>query len=319
MRNAPANASSRASDLAFQIEALSGSSAPTGAAQAVTVTGRRGRLRPLIIAAVGIILIAAAFTAGRQAARLDGNPSYQQLTFRQGGLYSARFTSDAATVVYSAGWDGNRTQLYSTLPGSRGSRPIGVEDAEILAISEAGEMAILINPAFTGGWMRNGTLARLPPAGGMPRRVAEFVQDATWGPDGNRLAVSRVVEGQYRLEYPIGTTLYQTQGWISWPRFSRDGRSIAFLHHPNGGDDRGLVMVTDLSGNAEELAGPYSTAAGLAWSPSGEEIWFTAAIIGNSRALYAVDRDGNQRLVDSVPADLTLQDVAGRRRGSDHP
>ena len=48
--------------------------------------------------------------------------------------------------------------------------------------------------------------------------------------------------------------------WISSPRFSRDGRRIAFLHHPSPGDDRGQVGLVDLTGDSRMLTEPYSSA-----------------------------------------------------------
>ena len=53
-----------------------------------------------------------------------------------------------------------------------------------------------------------------------------------------------------------------------------------------------------------------SVKMGLAWSPNGEEIWFTATHEGLGRALYAVDLSGKERLLARVPGTLTLLDIA---------
>ena len=47
-------------------------------------------------------------------------PSFHQLTFRRGTIWSARFAPDGHTIVYSAAWDGNPAQLFSTRPESPG-------------------------------------------------------------------------------------------------------------------------------------------------------------------------------------------------------
>ena len=92
-----------------------------------------------------------------------------------------------------------------------------------------------------------GTLARAPLAGGAPRPVLENVEWADWSPDGNSLAVVRNVGGRDRLEFPIGKVLYETSGgWISYPRVSPKGDYVAFIDHPNQGDDGGAVAVVDL-------------------------------------------------------------------------
>ena len=97
-------------------------------------------------------------------------------------------------------------------------------------------------------------------------------------------------------------------------RFSRDGRRIGFIDHPARGDSRGRVAVVDLAGKLTVLTEPFSTADGLAWSPDGSEIWFTAGKEGNLQSLYAVDLTGRERMVAGMPANLSLCDVAGDGR-----
>ncbi len=52
--------------------------------------------------------------------------SYQQLTFRRGGVTSARFAPDGQTVFYSAGFLGSPRELFSTRPESPDSRALGL-------------------------------------------------------------------------------------------------------------------------------------------------------------------------------------------------
>ena len=85
---------------------------------------------------------------------------------------------------------------------------------------------------------------------------------------------------------------------------------VAFLDHDIQGDSIAGVSVVDLNGKKTKLTEPYGGGAvGLAWSPSGDEVWFTATELGIDRALFAVSLSGKKRLVARVPADLTLQDV----------
>ena len=297
-------------DLGFQLEALSGTSAATGASPSLrrTLPGRR---IPLLVAlAAGALAAAAAYYAGLRTRAPEAPVTYNQLTFRQGSIFSARFTPDGETVIYSAAWDGNPAQLFTTHPGSPESRSLGLPPAQILSVSGSGEMAILLDSHYTQGWMRTGTLARAPLSGGEPRQVLEEVQDADWSPDGQGLAVVRRVAGRYRLEYPTGKVLYETAAWISSPRFSRDGRRIAFVDHPGVGDDRGRIAVTDLAGKVTFLTEPFGSASDLAWSPATDAIWFSASVVGIGRALYEVDMHGKQRLVDSAPVDMVVADAS---------
>src|SRR5262249_55577893 len=64
-----------------------------------------------------------------------------------------------------------------------------------------------------------------------------------------------------------------------------------------------------LTGKSRTLAKGFNTAAGLAWSPRGDEVWFTATRSGGSRALYAVSLSGRERLLARVTGSLTLRDV----------
>ena len=49
---------------------------------------------------------------------------------------------------------------------------------------------------------------------------------------------------------------------------------------------------------------------GLAWSTDGKEVWFSAAKNGYTRALRAVNDKGVIRTVLTIPAGITLQDIA---------
>jgi hypothetical protein len=157
--------------------------------------------------------------------------------------------------------------------------------------------------------MVQGTLSRMPLAGGAPREILENVRQADWGPGDKGLAVVHHTGGRDRLEFPIGKVLYETSGWIGWPRVSSSGDLVAFFDHELWPDDRGSVAVVDLSGRKRTLSSAFESAQGLGWSPDGREVWFTAAAAGLARDLYAVDLGGRQRLVARVPGGIVLQDV----------
>lgn len=66
------------------------------------------------------------------------------------------------------------------------------------------------------------------------------------------MAVVHDINGKDRLEYPTGTVIYETPGYLSDIRVSHDGQRIAFNEHPEKGDDRGAVAVVDLKGGHKE-------------------------------------------------------------------
>jgi dipeptidyl aminopeptidase/acylaminoacyl peptidase len=155
-----------------------------------------------------------------------------------------------------------------------------------------------------------GILAQVPLTGGSPRQIAENVEGADWGPDGKTLAIVRDLGGKQRLEYPVGHVLYETNGWISHARISPKGDQVAFLDHTIRADDRGVVSVVDLAGQKKVLSTGWENEEGLAWSPDGSEVWFSATQAGLQRRIYAVDLSGRLRLAFRVPGGVTLQDIS---------
>ncbi|MCA1612373.1 MAG: serine/threonine-protein kinase [Acidobacteria bacterium] len=304
-----------ARDMAFDLEALSGSgSEHSGTAAAGTVAGTSGKRRFLsagLAAAVlaSLVSLAAGFFAGKTR----GTPrpvKYHQLTFRRGTVWSARFGSDGKTILYSASWDGNPTEIFVAAPESPESRPLGYPGADVLGVSASGDLAMSLRSYISMEFTRTGTLARTnATGGGAPREILEGVEFADWEPGGSDLAVVRTVAGKARLEYPIGKTLYETVGWIGSPRVAPAGDRVAFIDHPQAADDGGFAAVVDRAGKKTTLTKAFGSAQGLAWSPDGREIWFTAAEIG-TRSLYAVSLSGTLRAVAAVTGSLTLQDIA---------
>jgi Tol biopolymer transport system component len=170
-------------------------------------------------------------------------------------------------------------------------------------------MAIQLHRRFAHTGVSRGMLAHVPIAGGAPREISENVNQVDWRSDGS-LVVARDVAEKSRLEYPLGKVLYQTTGHVSFPRFSPRGDLIAFIDHPFPLDDRGSVAVTDLQGNKRTLSKEWGSVEGLAWSPSGAEVWFTAAATGSDHALYGAALSGRQRVIARVAGGLRLQDIS---------
>ena len=241
----------------------------------------------------------------------DRFPTFQRLTFRRGTVLSARFAPDGQTVIYGATWEGQPCRLFSTRPESPESSALSLPDAEILAISAAGQMALSLDRHWAGRFIWSGTLAQVPLLGGAPREILEDVQWADWGPDGTSLAVIRRAEGKCRIEYPIGHVLFETAGWASHLRVSPDGERVAFLHHPALGDDGGAVVsVERASGRSVTHSDGWITLYGLAWR-SASEIWFTATRVGVARSIWSVlVTGGRERLLARTPGELTIQDIA---------
>jgi eukaryotic-like serine/threonine-protein kinase len=300
-----------ARDLGFALEAVSGASGATSAAQAaIPVAGKNRTVTIAIASVLTLILIAGAYVIGKRQAPSFQTPTFEPLTFRRGTISSARFVADGETVIYTAAWDGHPMEIFSSRIGSPEWRSLGLLNSVLLSLSSKGEMAVLVDCHRTGPWRVAGTLARAPVAGGAARQILENVEYADWAPDGEGLAVAREVEGSYQLEYPIGKVLYKTTGWVSHIRFSPKGDSIAFLDHPLPNDDRGGVAMIDLAGNKKMLTKVYASTQGLAWSHAGEAIIFTAADEGNHSPLRSVTLSGDEQVIAEAPEPIAIQDIS---------
>ena len=316
LEKSPGERFQSARDLAFDLEALVGSSAGGRAAPPVSSPGTRS-WRPRLMAAVALLAVAGAFVVGhakgkRSIARV---PSFAQLTFRQEPIFNARLAPDGKTVVYSAAPSGNRAEIFALRSDYAGASPRSLlRDGHLLSISSRGELAVLIRARYKAHSLFEGTLARMPLEGGAPREVLNGVREADWSPDGSDFAVIRDVGGKDRLEFPAGKILCETGGYLSSPRFSPRGDRIAFFEHPWKYDDRGEVAVVDLNGKKTVLSGGYWGEEGLAWSPAGDEVMFSAGTAYNNFRVYAVDLSGKRRIALESAGGLTIHDIRGDGR-----
>jgi len=297
-----------AGDIAFDLETISSQSGGGSRLQAVS-DERRSYWKY----AVGTLAVLFALAGTYYAARDRGprlSPHFHQLTFQRGTIYGAKFAPDGQSILFSAAWNGaEKQQVYTTRTDALMSRPIELSDSQVLSISSKGEVAIRQrsnNDAFPSGM-----LSVVPLTGGAPRELLGDVLDAAWSPDGESLAAVHVVNGENRLEYPIGKTLHSTStGNFTNVAVSPDGKRVAFFDHPNAGDTRGYIAVVDTSGNAKRLTKEWSDLTGLAWSLSGDEIWFTGSDAGINSALYAVNLNANLRDLLHIPGRLHLFDIS---------
>ena len=263
-----------AAELRWIAEAGSGT---TTAAPGIT---RRPRRAALWGAVAGAVLTAAVFAATVPSMwPRPAVPEYRQVTYRKGAVSSARFTPDGQSFVYSASWEGQPYAAFLGRPESPDVRDLQLEDARILSISRAGDMAVLFGPQNIDRAFGVRTLARIPMAGGARRDMLTGVVDADWIPGTDALAVIRDPGGgrPWTVEFPVGTTVHEARA--AWSlRVSPDGSRVAFFEGPVLFDSapESMITVIDKSGQKSTVSRGLS-GFGLAWAPSGSEIWFTAA------------------------------------------
>jgi hypothetical protein len=241
---------------------------------------------------------------------------YYPATFRRGAISSARFTPDGQSFVYSASWGGQRYTTFLGRLGSPDARDLQLNDARILSIGRAGDMAVLFGPQNITHTFGARTLARVPMAGGARKDILTGVVDADWIPGTDTLAVIRDTgTGRpWTVEFPAGTTIHETRR--AWSlRVSPDGSRVAFFEGPVvfGAAPEAMITVIDRSGGKSTVSRGWA-GIGLAWAPSGNEIWFTATRLDGPPHLHAVSLSGVDRAVQRAPDWLVLHDISANGR-----
>ncbi len=308
----PENRFQTARDLAFALGTVSGTTSSRQILVARTSWAKIRRHVPWAVAVVALLIVGMILQIVLSRHAIAES---KRITFERGTIYSARFRPDGRSILYSAAWNGQPMEIYSTVGDLPQAQPLGMKSQYLMGVSRENELAVSLR--WNHGVkldVMDGVLAQEPLAGGTPREILEDVRWADWSPDG-RLAVVHHRPGHTSLEFPIGDVLYQTSGTISHIRFSPKGDRIAFLDHPLAFDDSGTVCVVDLSGKKTTLSSKWESVAGVAWSPNGDEIWFTAALRSDSnRELWAVSLSGKLRRVWGTLGGMTLQDISSDGR-----
>jgi len=302
-----------ARDLAFDLASLSEiSQTGSGAVKPLPPkpSGKRRLLALAAVLALAALLAGGGYFAGRSFTTVP-QTVFHRLTYRRGMITNARFAPDGNTIVYSASWEEEPSDVFAVRPDSPESRALGFSRAELFAISPSSELALSQNPRFFyTPFAPRGLMAWVPFSGGAPRAMEEAITFADWSRDGREMALSRETDSGVQLEFPAGHALYRTAGYISNPRISPAGDRVAFLDHALALDNAGSVAVVDRSGQKKTLTRQFSSTEGLAWSPSGAEIWFTGSADGARQDLWAVTLDGRMRLVHRQSGSIAIRDVS---------
>ncbi len=322
-----------ASDIAFDLEALSGLSGPTAAS--ARASGKKwSRLSSLLGAGLlgGLVVGAIVYLAGARSGSRSP-PSFQQLTYRRGTVWSARFGSDRKSIFYSASWDGHPTEIFVSSPESPESRPFGLSGADVLAVSASGELAVGLASTVSGEFLKTATLARTSATGGgAPRQMLEEVQFADWSPDGRELAIVRSAGGRDPARVPDRQDALRDQGLDRKSARLADRRPRR-LHRSSGRrrrrrigggrrSDRKAAARTCSLGQPRPLPlGSLKAQAGR-FLPDGRRILILATEPGRATRIYLTDVQGTrpQALTDENYRGPTFTSSDGTRflvRGPD--
>ena len=295
-----------ARDLADELKWIREAGATPGASRAEI---SRPRIRTAVLAAVAVLTLVATgtFLAARIGTRKPEAPIFTRLTFQRGTISNARFSPDGRTIVYAASWEGRPSEVFMTSAGSPESRPLGLQDAELLDVSSAGELAMLRS---------GGVLAVSPLTGARaPRDVSDRVTAAEWAPDGIGLAVIRAWDPQRSftpVEFPLGRALANWTGSGERIRVAPDGKTLAISQTPLIAQASRLTLVS-VTGEIRDL-GTWESITGFSFSPNGREIWLSGERARSGPMLWAVALNGETRVLARYPGEPVLLDVTADGR-----
>jgi Tol biopolymer transport system component len=300
-----------ARDVAFALETLSGSSSAVAAGPVADPRRRRA----MMWAAFGITLALGAVATLWAVSRSPASAPavFTRLTFRRGTIFNARFDADGRSIVYSASFEGRTPDLFSTRRDGPDSRALGMPGADVVAISSTGEMALIRDRGPMDAWYRSdpGMLARAAASGGAARDMLGDVVSADWSPDGSKLAIVRRTADRLRVEFPVGTAVYETAQDVTRVRVSPQGTRVAFNEKEKGFGKNSVLRVWDGSAALRTLdTGAGADRVEFAWAPDGTELWFTEVSAATSNDLRAVAMGGRVRTVAKLPIAFHLYDIA---------
>jgi Tol biopolymer transport system component/tRNA A-37 threonylcarbamoyl transferase component Bud32 len=310
-----------ARDVAFALEALAGSATSAGTSRSLRLP-RIQRLPTAPVLLLGLALAGGAFLAGRQSVKAPARPDFERLSYRRGIVTAARFGPDGKTVVYGASFDGEPYRIHVKRPEDDDTLPLDVPDADLLAVSRTGQLALMLRQQRSLPFSPSGTLALYPlVGGGAPHELLENVRGADFSPDGKRIVVVRDTPSGVVLELRELASdqtegslrprqLFETRdGYLTRPRFSPQGDRIAFFHHRVREGTLGSLEVVELAGGKVTTVVPFPRASSfrqVAWAPDGQGVIFSAGVGG---VVSVASLDGQVRELMRAPGMFTVHDV----------
>lgn len=238
----------------------------------------------------------------------DTAPRTTQFTTSPGLDLHPSFSPDGSAVVYASDRSGH-FEIYV--------RPLG-DGREVAVTADGKENG---EPA----WSPDGTqvaytqypsrgIAVVPALGGMSRKLSPFGSQPAWSPDGRRIAFRS--EGITSLGLPEtapsgASTIWevsaeggaaqpltrenQPAGRHSEPKFSRDGRYLAFLCF--GHMRQSSLYEQELAtGKLQAVTSGLPAVATYAYGGDGLTVYFVGVSEGDLTGLYRLDRDPRTRM-----------------------
>jgi dipeptidyl aminopeptidase/acylaminoacyl peptidase len=232
----------------------------------------------------------------------------RQLTYAKNGAANPRWSPDGKRILFLMQEKDSETQERQKkakedpiLVGKNDFKPSHLWAIDVETIDEAPELLFTI-PDAEPGKDHKATDSR-----DKSRRLTEgdfHVSDPQWSPDGERIAFvsARTPKADDTM---FGATVHildvETKqmrkltphdGNESSPRWSPDGKQIAFLYYPKGYGQYELYVTSVDGGSPTHLTSDFNRSIDApVWSSDGRFLYFRA-MDGVRRHLYCVSKDG---------------------------
>jgi hypothetical protein len=297
-----------ASDLAFNLENLvqpSGTSAAHAGAEP-----RRKRMvwLPLLAGAVLALVLGGCLALALLGPKEKPLPLFERISFVGSPIVAARFLPDGQGFAYSTVSEQGTCQLW--VSREAGPKLIELPDARLLAVSAAGELAVLTavedNPE---NWGESGKLVRAFPDG-TRKDVLDNVLSADWMRNGKDLCAITVGmdagQKEYRVEWPLGNVRFRSRTWLWDLRLSPDGKRLCFCMM----DENSMRELQVIDGKGTRvvikgLAELYSPQ----WTPESDRIIYFGGSSWIANTVYCTDLRGSKKLMLSTPQPPIVWDV----------
>jgi Tol biopolymer transport system component len=311
-----------ARDLVF---ALQGLSAPSRMAGAPPAHVRRWQQIALVTLALAIVsaAIGLGYAVGRGRDRVPppsiASHDIRRLTELPGLEEFPAISPDGRAVAFIASVDGKRQVFVRLLAGGA---PLAItkdpSDHEQPRWSPDGNAVLYYAPAEGDG--EQGAIWSIPALGGSPRRLLASISGADVSSSG-RLACFRLENGAIQLVTAdldgadVRVVLPASAGYHRYPRWSPDGRWIAFQRGDGVRDD--IFLVAAGGGEPRPLTRERTVMSGLSWLPSSDRIVYassrgTTVPYLPALRLWEVALDGSDpRPITAADASYQQPDVHG--------
>jgi serine/threonine protein kinase len=292
---------------------------PDSDATAASPATRRSRRLPAVVALAAVTGIAGGALAMRALSKRE-QPAAPRITFAsltkdQGYEGEPTFSPDGQTLAYVSDRTGNFEIFLKQISGGPDINltndpaddvqpSFSPDGKQIVFVSTRSSVLPLLyrNPTIDP---MGGDIWVMPALGGAPKRVIEDGNFPEWSPDGRSLAFVRGPWSDQKIyrapagggpEAPIPITMDARPLFLTMPRFSPDGKWLAFnTHQPFQ-----ILIVPAEGGTAARLAiGRHP-----AWLPDSRSMVYSDLTPGRNATLSLVRIDDEGRAVGS-PVPIT--------------